>query len=87
MMMGTSGRRLRSLAATSVPNLAGAEVVVENGDVDLVEELGGFFGGGGRERGVAVLTQNGAAKMQIDRIVVEQQNRHARRADEFEAGR
>ena len=38
-------------------------------------------------RGVAVLAQDGAAKVQVDGVVVEQEDGHARRADEFEAGR
>ena len=55
--------------------LAGAEVVVEDGDVDLVEELGGFFDGGGGNACVAVLAQDGGAEMQIGWFVVEQQGR------------
>ena len=54
--------------------LAGAEVVVEDGDVDVVEELGGFFNGGGGHALVSVLAQDRCAQMQIGGFVVEQQD-------------
>ena len=54
--------------------LAGAEVVVEDGDVDVVEELGGFFDGGGGDALVAVLAQDGGAEMQIGGLVIEQKD-------------
>jgi hypothetical protein len=56
--------------------LAGAEVIVEYGDVDIVEELGGFFDGRGGDALVAVLTQDGSAEMEIVWLVVEQQDAH-----------
>ncbi len=54
--------------------LAGAEVVVEDGDVDVVEELGGLFDGGGGDALVAVLAEDGGAEMEVGRLVVEQQD-------------
>jgi hypothetical protein len=66
--------------------LAGAEVVVEHGDIDLVEELVGFFDSGSHEGVIAVLAKDCGAEMQVDGIVVEQQDGYARRAYEFEAG-
>jgi hypothetical protein len=56
--------------------LAGAEMVVEDGDVDLVEELSGLFNGGGWDALVAVLAQDGGAEMKIVGFVVEQQDTH-----------
>ena len=54
--------------------LAGSEVVVEDGDVDVVEELGGLFDGGGRDALVSVLAEDGGAEMEVIRLVVQQQN-------------
>jgi hypothetical protein len=54
--------------------LAGAEVIVEDGDVDGVEELGGLLDGGGRDAFVAVLTEDGGAEVQIGGLVVEQED-------------
>ncbi len=51
--------------------LASSEVVVEHGDVDFIEELRGLLDRGGRDTLIAVLAQNGRAKMQISRLVVE----------------
>jgi hypothetical protein len=53
-----------------------AEVIVEDGDVDVVEEVGGFFDGGGGDALVAMLSQDGGAEMQIARFVVEQKDAH-----------
>jgi hypothetical protein len=54
--------------------LAGSEMVVEDGYVDVVEELGGFFNGGGRDALVSVLAEDCGAEMEIVRFVVQQQN-------------
>lgn len=67
--------------------LACPQVIVEDGDVDLVEELVGFVDGSGGERGVTVLAEDSGAKMQCDGIIVEQQDGDVRGANEFEAGR
>ncbi len=56
--------------------LAGAEVVVEDGDVDAVEELGGLFDGGGGDALVAVLAEDGGAEVEIGGFVVEQEDAH-----------
>jgi len=50
--------------------LACAKMVVEYGDVDAVEEFRSFFDGGGGNALVAVLTQNGGAKVEVGRFVV-----------------
>jgi hypothetical protein len=60
--------------------LACSEVVVENRDVDVVEEVGGFFDGGGGKALVSMLAQNGSAEVEIRGLVVEQQNTHRMRA-------
>jgi hypothetical protein len=54
--------------------LACAEVIVEDGDVYVVEELGGFFDGGGGDALVAVLAEDGGAEVKIGGFVVEQQD-------------
>jgi hypothetical protein len=54
--------------------LAGAEMVVEDGDVDGIEELGGFLDGGGGDTLVAVLAEDGGAEMQVGGLVVEQKD-------------
>src|SRR3984885_2751757 len=54
--------------------LAGAQVVVENGDVDVVEELGGLLDGGGGDTLVAVLAEDGGAEVQVGWLVVEQEH-------------
>jgi hypothetical protein len=56
--------------------LPGAEMVVEDGDVNVVEEFGGLFDGGGREALVAVLAKDGSAEVQIAGFIVEQENAH-----------
>ncbi len=52
--------------------LAGSEVVVEDGDVDVVEEVGGLFDSGGGNGFVAVLAQDGGAKVEIGGLVIKQ---------------
>jgi hypothetical protein len=54
--------------------LAGAEVVVEDGDVDAVEEFSGFFDGGGGDALVAVLAQDRGAEMKVGGLVVQEQD-------------
>jgi hypothetical protein len=49
-------------------------VVVEDGDVDVVEELGGFFDGGGGDALVTVLAEDGGAKVKIGGFVVEKKD-------------
>jgi hypothetical protein len=56
--------------------LTGAEVIVEDGYVDVVEEFGGFFDGGGGDALVSVLAKNGGAEMKVGRFVVEQKDPH-----------
>ena len=56
------------------PELARAKMVVQNGDVDVVEELYGLLDGGSRHALVAVLSKDSRAKMQIRRFVIEQKN-------------
>jgi hypothetical protein len=53
-----------------------AEVVVEDSDVDVVEEIGGFFVGRSGDALVAMLAQDCGAEMQIARLVVEQKDTH-----------
>ncbi len=59
--------------------LAGSEVVVEDSDVDIVEEVCGFFDSGGGDALIAMLTQDGGAEVEIGGFVVEQQNTHGLR--------
>jgi hypothetical protein len=54
--------------------LAGAEVVVEDGDVDVVEEFSGLLDGGGRDALVAPLAEDGGAEVQVGGLVVEQKD-------------
>jgi hypothetical protein len=54
--------------------LAVTEVIVEDGDVDVVEELGGFFDGRGRNALVAVLAKNGGTENEVVGFVVEQED-------------
>jgi hypothetical protein len=54
--------------------LTSAEVVVEDGDVDVVEELGGLLDGGGGDALVAVLAEDGSAEVQVGGFVVEQED-------------
>src|ERR1700722_5076292 len=54
--------------------LTGSEVVVEDGDVYVVEELGRFFDGGGRDALVAMLPKDGCAEMQVGWFVIKQED-------------
>lgn len=56
--------------------LTGSEMVVEYGDVDIVEEVSGFFDGGGGDALVAMLAQDDSAEMEVGGLVVEQQDAH-----------
>jgi hypothetical protein len=51
-----------------------AEVIVEDGDVDVVEEFGGFFDGGGGNALVAVLAKDGGAENEVVGFVVEKED-------------
>src|SRR6185437_2638838 len=62
-----------------------AKVIVQDGDVNLIQHQVGFLDGGRGDRGISVLTEDRGAEMQVYRIVVEQENTYARGADEFEA--
>jgi hypothetical protein len=54
--------------------LAVAEVIVEDGDVDVIEELGSLFDGGGGNALVAMLTKDGGAENQVVGLVVKEQD-------------
>jgi hypothetical protein len=54
--------------------LASAEVVVEDGDVDVVDEFGGLLDGGGGDALVAALAEDGGAEVQVGGLVVEQED-------------
>jgi hypothetical protein len=54
--------------------LAGAEVVVEDRNVNVVKKLGGFFDGGGGNALVTVLAKDGGAKVKVGWFVVEQKD-------------
>ena len=56
------------------PELAGTEVVVEDGDVDVVEELGGLFNAGRGDALIAALAEDGGAEVEVDGLVVEQED-------------
>jgi hypothetical protein len=51
-----------------------AKVVIEHGNVDMVEGLGGFLDCGGGNATITVLAQNSGSEVQIRRLVIEQQN-------------
>jgi hypothetical protein len=53
-----------------------AEVVVENGDVDVVEELGCFLDCGGRDALISMLPKNGGTEMQVAGLIVKQEDAH-----------
>ena len=80
---GDFGAALAQLDGDLGAELAGAQVVVEYRDVDAVERGVGLLDGGGGDRGVAVLAQDGAAQVQVDGIVIEQQNVDPWGGDEF----
>jgi hypothetical protein len=50
--------------------LSGAEMVVEDGDVDVVEELDGLFDGGSGDALIAVLAEDGGAEVEVAGLVV-----------------
>jgi hypothetical protein len=56
------------------PKLACAEVVIQYGDVDLIEEFGRLFDSCGGNTLVAVLAKDGRAEMEVTGLVVEQEN-------------
>jgi hypothetical protein len=56
--------------------LAGAEMIVEDGDVDVVEMLDGLIDGGGGNTLVSVLAEDGGAEVEIAGFVIEQENAH-----------
>jgi hypothetical protein len=62
------------MACDFCAELSGAEVVVEHGDVDVVEDLGCLLNGGGWDAVVSVLAQDGSSEMQVGRFVVEQKD-------------
>ncbi len=72
-MMGTSGRRPRSTAGYLRTELSRAQMVVEHGDIDLVEQLLRFADGARRVGEVTVLAQDGGSKEQILWIVIKEQ--------------
>ncbi len=68
--MGTSGRRRRRMAGHLGTELARAQMVVEDSDVDLVEQLLRFADGARSVGQVTVLAQDSGSKEQILWIVV-----------------
>jgi hypothetical protein len=54
--------------------LAGTKVIIEDSDVDVVEELGGFLDGGGGDALVSMLAEDSRAEMQVIGLVVEKEN-------------
>jgi hypothetical protein len=66
--------------------LAFAEMIVEDGDVDGVEELGGLFDGGDGDAVVAVPAEDGGSEMEIDGVVVEQEDTYAVRGEASDGG-
>jgi hypothetical protein len=54
--------------------LACAEVVVEDGYVDVVEEFGCLFDAGCRDTLIAALTEDGGAQVEIDGLVIEEKD-------------
>src|ERR1700733_11879203 len=54
--------------------LASAEGVIEDCDVDVVEELSGLLDGGGGDALVTVLAEDGGAEVQVGGLVVEQED-------------
>jgi len=68
-------RDMRVLAAETVcdfgTELASSQMVVENGDIDVVEELDGLFDSGGGNALIAMLAENGGSEVQIGWFVVE----------------
>jgi hypothetical protein len=59
--------------------LASSKVIIEDRDVDIVEELGGLFDGGGWDALVAMLAEDGSAEVQVGWFIVQQEHAHVRR--------
>jgi hypothetical protein len=59
--------------------LAGSEVIVKDGDIDIVEVVDGLFDSRGGQALIAMLTQDGGAEVEIGWLIVEQQNTHGLR--------
>jgi hypothetical protein len=59
--------------------LTGSQVIVEDSDVDVVEEFGRLFDGGGGDALIAVLTKDGGSEMEIGWFVVQQEDTNAGR--------
>ena len=59
--------------------LTGSQVIVEDSDVDVVEEFGRLFDGGGGDALVTMLAEDGGAEMQVGRFIVQQEHAHVRR--------
>jgi hypothetical protein len=51
-----------------------AEVIVQDGDVDVIEELSSLFDGGGRNALVAMLTKDGGAENEVVGLVIKEQD-------------
>jgi hypothetical protein len=54
------------------PKLACAQMVVEDGDINTVEELSCLFNRRGGDTFVAMLTQNGGAKVKVIGLIIKQ---------------
>ena len=81
---GYLGTALAQLGGDCCAELAGSEVVVEDGDVNLIQEPICFLDRGGGESCIAMLAEDCAAQVKVHGVVVEQQDCNDRRADEFE---
>src|SRR6202012_392874 len=56
--------------------LACAEMIVEDGDVDVIEVLDGLVDGGSGNTLIPMLAEDGGAEMEIAGLVVEQEDAH-----------
>jgi hypothetical protein len=56
------------------PELPGAEMIIEDRDIDIVKDLGCLLNGGGRDALIAVLAKDGSAEMQVGRLVVQKED-------------
>jgi hypothetical protein len=54
--------------------LSCSQVIVEDGNINFVEELGGFFDGGGWNALVAVLAEDGGPQMQVGWLIIQQEH-------------
>jgi hypothetical protein len=66
------GTSLAQLGSHVGAETSGAEVVVQDRDVDAVQQLLCFFDRVGGLRDVAVLAQDGRAQQQVFRMIVQQ---------------